>query len=537
MITSIHNVSRILVLSVLVMCSDLFAADIDWGGWSFDYSVNDSDSGLVLQNVEFNGKKILYRAGMPVMRVEYDNDACGPYADILTPSVLEPAYSGAPNNACDGQSVCTRTYTQNGQQMLEVGSNWQIGEYQIYQTYYFSDEGYFDARIYSRGLQCEVTHRHHAHWFFDFDIGDENNDRVLRGSQEVRSVEFNDLTSQTGFWTIEDTQTGDQIRLIPSNDDGSPDGFAQWDAAARRYRSGEVGRWRFGARGEIGNRFMSPAENINGQDIVFWYVSHLPHAASEGAGIWHASGPRIQVVTDNLSQQPEPAPEPEPEPEPTPDPANLLVNGGFESNLTAWSNCGDSNNLSISNSSSSGARALSVSDGGCLYQVTEATSGYYSFSCDTSQPGYLWSAIGLYFLDDQYNVLASDFRQVATGGGGYSALTVAGNSVANTSYALALVYSEDQTLFDNCSLTGGLTPRLGSVLDTSGEVLSNGEFEDGLADWTSCGTDGLAVVADEGDGSSAALQSLTAPENGRLGSLVLYSEQGVTFDRCSVVRN
>ncbi|MEM7256381.1 MAG: hypothetical protein AAF404_03230, partial [Pseudomonadota bacterium] len=214
-------------LVTFALCSgSVMAADIEWSGWSFDYTANENASGLVIKNVEFNNKKILNKASMPVMRVEYDNDICGPYADILSASRLEPAESGAPNSACSGQSICRRTFTQNGRNMLEVGSNWQIGEYQIYQTYYFSEDGYIDARVYSRGLQCQVNHRHHAHWMFDFDIGDENNDRILRGDEDIQAFEFNDLTSQTSFWTIEDVITGDQVRLVPSNDDGTPDAFS-----------------------------------------------------------------------------------------------------------------------------------------------------------------------------------------------------------------------------------------------------------------------------------------------------------------------
>ena len=185
---------KLLVLSVAISVLSVGkAADVDWEDWSFDVSTGSNSSGLVLTNVKYRGELVLRKASMPVMRVEYENDLCGPYADILAPSRLEPANSGAPNDVCANQAVCRRSFTQNGEKKFEIGSNWQIGEYQIYQTYYFSERGYIDTRVFSRGLQCLIDHSHHAHWMFDFDISDAANDRVLRGDAEPQETEFNDL--------------------------------------------------------------------------------------------------------------------------------------------------------------------------------------------------------------------------------------------------------------------------------------------------------------------------------------------------------
>jgi len=263
------------------------AASINWEGWKFDYSASDNSSGLVLSDVFYNEKQILGKASMPVMRVRYDNDICGPYADILSSGVLRAATQGAPEATCNNRALCERTFTRNGEKILEIGSNWQIGEYQIYQTYYFSEQGYIDARVYSRGLQCRINHSHHAHWMLDFDIEGSENDRIVLPDGSIPNREFNDLKSNSAFWTIEDSATGNSVTLTPSDDDGSPSSFARWDVAARAYRSSEVGRWRLGARGEIGENYLNN-ENINSADSVVWYVSHLPHAASEGSSIWHA---------------------------------------------------------------------------------------------------------------------------------------------------------------------------------------------------------------------------------------------------------
>ena len=305
-------IARIVIFSILftilVSLTATVSAQsgtIDWNGWNFSYQAGADRSGLVLTDVAFNNKKILDKASMPVMRVEYDRDVCGPYADILSSSTFEPARSGAPDSACNNKTLCERTFTQDGQEKLELGLNIQIGEYQIYQSYYFSPDGTMDTRVFSRGLQCRIDHSHHPHWLLDFDIGDSANDQIYKNDNELQSVEFNDRKGSSQFWTVKDRVTGDSVTITPSAEDGVFDNFSQWDVAGRRYQSGETGRWLYGARGEIGNLFNNN-QNIDGQDIVFWYVSHLRHLASEGPTLWHASGPTLKV--NNGASPPPPPP-------------------------------------------------------------------------------------------------------------------------------------------------------------------------------------------------------------------------------------
>ncbi len=589
--------SIVIALLALVIPFSLNAADIEWKGWNFDYNTNSNSSGLVLTNVDYNGSRIISKVSMPVMRVEYNNDVCGPYADILSSRRLKSATQGAPDSACHNQAVCVRTFTQGGEDKLEVGANWQIGEYQIYQTYYFSENGYVDSRVYSRGLQCQTDHRHHAHWMFDFDIDDSANDRIKRGDDSVQSLEFNDLRSSTSHWTIEDTVSGNQVRLVSSSDDGIADNFSRWDAAGRLFNASEVGRWTKGARGEIGENWMSPPENIEGQDIVMWYVSHLPHAASEGSAIWHASGPRVEVVTtDNTTPVPAPAPLPEPEGD------NLLVNGGFDdiTPLAGWANCGDSNNTALSAAAHRGSSALVVSNGGCLYQeVVAQVSLPYTLSCQAERSGSNWSVIEFGFLDNNYETLSSDTQQLRIADG-YNSYQFTAIAPANTEYALALIYSEDEVLVDTCTLTQETSPSMSP--EPALNLLANGSFEMSTDNWHSCAAaDLLTLSADADEGSSAlavndggcmyqefpiatgssyqlecrakrsdggrytsvsltmmnasynALETsevpvttpgfgnysatLTAPAASTTGSVVVYSENPAVFDSCSVIAN
>ena len=43
---------------LMVFASQLHAADVEWEGWSFDFTTNSNSSGLVLKDVDFNGKRL-----------------------------------------------------------------------------------------------------------------------------------------------------------------------------------------------------------------------------------------------------------------------------------------------------------------------------------------------------------------------------------------------------------------------------------------------------------------------------------------------
>lgn len=499
-----HFTHCLAICASLVFCQAAFAADVEWEGWTFDYSINDKDSGLVLTDVKFRDMKILYRASMPVMRVEYLNDACGPYADILKPTLLRPATQGAPESACNGQPQCTRTYTQNGEKMLEVGSNWQVGEYQIYQTYYFSENGYFDARVYSRGLQCLVDHSHHAHWLFDFDLDDAGNDIVIRADGSTPATEFNDLRSESDGWQILDQVSGNKVNLIPADDDGEPDDFSKVDVAVRVWRSNEVGRWQLGARGEIGDNFLN-GESVDGKDIVLWYVSHLPHTASEGPSIWHASGPRIQVGDDT---PPAATPEPPVDP-PLPSADNLLANGNFEAGKAGWFDCGPTASTRLlSTGGSGGSQTLQISGGGCLYQVVPVTNGSdYTFACDARRLGNSWTQMQLTYLDENNQALQSQAEQIGTANS-TNRYIVSGAAPTSTYRALVLLYSEDVTRFGNCTLSAGTSFSDLAAPDRdidNANMLSNGGFEDALSNWSTCSAIDLAAATTDAASGNGAL--------------------------------
>src|SRR5215212_857209 len=56
--------------------------------WSFlvfrpSYSLGTNGSGVTLREVDYRGKRVLYRAHTPILNVQYDGNACGPFRDWL----------------------------------------------------------------------------------------------------------------------------------------------------------------------------------------------------------------------------------------------------------------------------------------------------------------------------------------------------------------------------------------------------------------------------------------------------------------------
>jgi len=147
--------SKKLVKIFLVLLSILFlygfqpdtaqaqSGRVDWNGWTLDYEIGVYNDGLAIENVKFQGKSIMGRGNFPAMPVYYSNNACGPYLDRLDNDLVEVPWA---NNA----TVVKRQFTTNGEQWYELGIRQFIGQYDIYQVWYFNGNGIMDAHLFSR---------------------------------------------------------------------------------------------------------------------------------------------------------------------------------------------------------------------------------------------------------------------------------------------------------------------------------------------------------------------------------------------------
>lgn len=265
-----------------------------WGGWTLDWEVKDS-AGIALRNVYFNNELAIYKASLPVIRVRYNNNACGPYADRISWSNLVNISN------CGNKKVCQASFSSGGRNWLEIGVYARIGSYHIYQAWYLSHDGWIRAKVWSKGLQCNTDHEHHPYWRMDLDVNGAPNDQIFvfdnnrpnegwGSGWHKHTNEFNETKNPPTDrkWFVRDHPGGHGVWAIPAGDDGTADSFSNKDAAGRRYKYAEDVGWAFGASGHLG---YNEAEDIQEKDVIFWYVCHLHHSASEGGGQWHACGP------------------------------------------------------------------------------------------------------------------------------------------------------------------------------------------------------------------------------------------------------
>jgi len=306
----------------LTASADPAAEHVEWGRWTLDYEVRDN-TGLTLRNVSYGGELVLGKASMPVVRVKYvkemvwwnpftwfgsraESGRCGPFQDRLRWQDLAPIAN------CADNKVCVERATVNGVQWLEIGIYARIGEYHLYQAWHFSEDGELRPILHSRGLSCNTDHHHHAYWRLDFDVNGNGLDQVFvqdRGGPDKGwgagwrkyTNERNDVKSPATqrVWFVRDQPTGHGVWILPGDgylplkDDGERDKFGDLDVAIRRASPAEDLPWTFGARGQLG--YDEDNQGVQEQDVVVWYVAHLPHMAALGPTKWLTLGPTLKI--------------------------------------------------------------------------------------------------------------------------------------------------------------------------------------------------------------------------------------------------
>lgn len=279
----------LLVSATSMVVTTTPAADAaSFAGWEYTAQVSSTRSdGLALNDVSFNGLKIFERISMPAMNVFYDNNVCGPYVDRI----------GGTSYTNEGPTE----FTQNGVRWLQIGLTDRIGAYVITQMFYLSENGDFDAHIFSKGLQCNIRHDHIPFWRLDFDLAGQGND-VIRRATNNGMVNMNQEFSMSATaavnhgWEVQDTATGDVVTI--QFDDGNfglpgeviPEtNYLTNNVFGRQYRSSEQ-TWQGGATYGL---FGDNGETIS--NVVLWYSGYLPHSPEEGPSLWHSTGIRMKV--------------------------------------------------------------------------------------------------------------------------------------------------------------------------------------------------------------------------------------------------
>jgi Cu2+-containing amine oxidase len=268
--------------------------------WQFAYTLADSPDaeGIAITNASFRGRKVLYKGSLPSLRVQY-NSQCGPYKDPLTFNNAQPI-SGS-------NRVKVYTVWSGGLSGVSVESFHTIGAYKLTDRWTFWADGRITPRLFSAGLQCNIDHRHHPYWRFDFDIEGAPNDTVF---------EYNTTTPDLGWgpgwhvkhseitrvknpptrrsWAVMDVNTMRGYHIIPGPDDGTADSFATRDLFVMLYHSAEDKHGQQGNAYDDGLSAYINSEVVEKSDAVIWYCAHLGHHAEpEHADEYHSCGPTL----------------------------------------------------------------------------------------------------------------------------------------------------------------------------------------------------------------------------------------------------
>jgi len=298
--------------------------------WEFDFirmtqSSGAEGSGLEIRDVYYDGHLVLRRGHAPILNVLYDPGGCGCYRDwfdqegrfqadnpVAGQPCLALATAGTVRTTCENGGVDVGSF--NGVAFEDYGTELvltahaQAGWYRYVMKWHFYADGRIWPEIAFGATPSSCTtrpHTHHIYWRLDFDLDGPGGDRV----REVNPTADTDtlFTTETHrdwgdpedgvYWVVEDAAADMAYRIVPSAlDRATPvtgvegtfdDTFAYMDAAVLRYDAAEIddgvgfqsaSSWcavNFDEDRPTG-RFID-GEDVNGQDIVFWYRGGSRH--------------------------------------------------------------------------------------------------------------------------------------------------------------------------------------------------------------------------------------------------------------------
>jgi hypothetical protein len=293
-------------------------------------------SGVELRYVDYRGKRVLYRAHVPILNVRYDNDACGPYRDWQN---QEGMISAAGNDVAPGFRLCNAPATTvldtgsdtgnflgvgiyvQGQEVVLV-SEMQAGWYRYVSQWRLHADGTIRPRFGFAAVQNSCVcnrHHHHAYWRFDFDISTPGNNVVSEFNDPPIIANSNWHTKfyeikrprDPGHhrkWRVVEAASGSGYEIVPGPDDGlavqSPDWpFPQGDVWILRYHANELDDGVNVTTGPASTLEAHLDSWVNGeyivnQDVVVGYAGHAIHdAVHEQPGHFgHIVGPDLRPI-------------------------------------------------------------------------------------------------------------------------------------------------------------------------------------------------------------------------------------------------
>jgi hypothetical protein len=287
-------------------------------------SSGSNGSGVELRGVHYRGTKVIRRAHVPILNVEYDRNAnlngCGPtYRDwqdeeacfIARGDDVQPGY-----RACDvpaktifesgrdgGNFRGVAFYIRSGQ--LFIVSELAAGWYRYVSEWRLHPNGVIRPRFGFNAVHNPCTckpHHHHAYWRFDFDLDgqpatvQEFNDPALEGNDRrwhtiVRETRRRRRPSSERRWRIRNGASNG-YKIVPGGGDGTADDYGIGDLWVLRKRRGQVDDSLGATKARI-DGFVN-GQSVEGKQLVVWYAGHFKHAP--GVDGDHRVGPRLEPI-------------------------------------------------------------------------------------------------------------------------------------------------------------------------------------------------------------------------------------------------
>jgi hypothetical protein len=281
-------------------------------------------SGIEIRYVDYKGRRVLARAHVPIVNVDYSVGECGPFRDWLW---QEGSFRADGVDLASGHRQCAETpltvyddgvdagqfygvaYFLRGDQVV-LASEMRAGWYRYVQEWSFAPDGTMRPRFRFAAVANSCTcklHVHHAYWRFDFDVDgahndavDEYNDPPVDGPENWRTIgeEAGSLRAANRQWRVRDTVTDAGYSIEPNAGDGATNAFGVGDFWALRNRASEIDDHRGTnvspdlMRAGL-NDFLD-GESIWDQDVAVWYGIHVGHV--DGDNVAHVGGPDLVPI-------------------------------------------------------------------------------------------------------------------------------------------------------------------------------------------------------------------------------------------------
>jgi hypothetical protein len=289
-------------------------------------------SGVELRFVDYRGTRVLYRAHVPILNVQYGPEGvaagCGPtYRDWQNEEYCFRANGSDPVGA--GFRLCSappQTILESGGdggnfrgvalwhdgKELRLVSQLRAGWYRYISDWRLRNDGSIGPRFgfaaTANPCTCHV-HTHHAYWRLDFDVVtagnnvvEEYNNPPIIGSSSWHTKKFEirrqrDAAHQR-HWRVRNRGSFQGYSIEPGAHDGVPDPYGIGDVWVLRYHGNEIddgqGFTSDPTLSRTGlDKFIS-GESVDGQDVALWYAGHFRHDERHPDPAGHIVGPELR---------------------------------------------------------------------------------------------------------------------------------------------------------------------------------------------------------------------------------------------------